>query len=166
MRTRNTLRWSVRPKSVPTTVEPSAILQNHKRFQLHKSSQFYSEWRARYPHRSMTFEKAWRALAPAVHSEVEAVAEFVEAGALATDGRGSCHTRHARQAGCGQPHRKQLDAQRRQFRRAAGPIGVERYGEFQRHQSDEHGKHDQLHAADGRRVQDADATSATAAPPA
>jgi hypothetical protein len=30
----------------------------------------------------MTFEKAWRALAPAAHSEVEAVAEFVEAANL------------------------------------------------------------------------------------
>jgi hypothetical protein len=42
----NALRWGVRPESVPTTIEPSAIGQNHKRIQLCMSSQFYSEWRA------------------------------------------------------------------------------------------------------------------------
>ena len=86
----------------------------------------------------MTFEKAWRALdaerrqfrRPRRHSERDAPKR-------ATADRRLHRSGHIE-------------------RRAAGRIGGEHDGEFQRHQSDEHGEHDRLHSADGRRIQDAD----------
>lgn len=168
-RAKNTLRWSVRPELVPTTVEPPLSGKIASDFNHIRVRDFILNGAPDIP----TVQRLSRSVAGACahHAFGGRSCRRICRGRRVGDRRpGILRYPSRRRAGCGQPHRKQLDTERRQFRRArrqserdaperdtadrrlhhsgqterraAGPIGVERHGKFQRRQSAEHGEHE------------------------